>query len=80
MAGQTFVTPDGTTIANTGQFVAKVRLDDGRITYQAVAVCKPLMAASPVNDKGNLAIFDEKGSCILPGTHKNLISQLRALV
>ena len=78
-----FVTRDGTKIAKTGQFVAKVRLDDGRVTkstYQAVAVRKPLMAVSSVNDKGNLVIFDEKGSFILPGTNKDLISGLRVLV
>ena len=56
LAGQMFVTPDGTKIANTGQFEAKVRLDDGRVTkstYQAVAVRKPLMSVSSVNDKGS---------------------------
>lgn len=83
LAGQMFVTPDGTKIATTGQFVAKVRLDDGRVTkstYQAVAVRKPLMAVSSVSGKGNLVIFDEKGSFVLPGIIKDLISRLRALV
>ena len=83
LAGQMFITPDGTKIANTGQFESKVRLDDGRVTksiYQAVAVRKPLMAVSSVNDKGNVVIFDEKGSFILPGTNKDLIKKLRDLV
>ena len=78
-----FITPNGTKIANTGQFEAKVRLDDGRVTksiYQAVAVRKPLMAVSSVNDKGNVVIFDEKGSFILPGSNKDLIRKLRDLV
>ena len=83
LAGQMFVGPDGSKIANNGQFDVKVRLDDGRITkstYQAVEVRKPLMAVSSVNDKGNLVLFDEKGSFIIPGTNKDLISRLRALV
>ena len=83
LAGQMFVGPDGSKIANEGQFDVKVRLDDGRITkstYQAVEVRKPLMAVSSVNDKGNLVLFDEKGSFIIPGTNKDLISRLRALV
>ena len=38
------------------------------------------MAVSSVNDKGNLVLFDEKGSFIIPGINKDLISRLRALV
>ena len=38
------------------------------------------MAVSSVNDKGNVVLFDEKGSFILPGTNKDLISRLPALV
>ena len=83
LAGQMFVGPDGSKIANIGQFDVKVRLDDGRLTksiYQAVEVRKPLMAVSSVNDRENLVVFDEKGSFILPGTNEDLISRLRALV
>ena len=83
LAGQMFIGPEATKIANKGQFDVKVRLDDGRVTkttYQAVEVRKPLMAVSSVNDKGNLVLFDEKGSFIIPGTNKDLISRLRALV
>ena len=61
--------------ADNGQFEVKVRLDDGRVTkptYQAVAVRKPLMAVSSVNDKGNVVIFDEKASFHLPCTNKKL--------
>ena len=60
-----------------------MRLDDGRITqstYQAAQVRKPLMAVSSVNDKGNLVVFDGKGSFIIPGTQKGLIGQLRSLI
>jgi hypothetical protein len=38
------------------------------------------MAVSSVNDKGNLVVFDGSGSFIIPGTQKELISQLRALI
>ena len=38
------------------------------------------MAVSSVNDKGNMVIFDEKGSFILPGQNKELINQMRSLI
>ena len=38
------------------------------------------MAVSSVNDKGNLVLFDEKGSFIIPGGNKDLINQIRTLV
>ena len=83
LAGQIFVGPGNEKLPNEGQFVAPMRLDDGRITqstYQAAQVRKPLMAVSSVNDKGNLVVFDGKGSFIVPGINKGLISQLRALI
>ena len=70
-------------IPNEGQFVAPLRLDDGRLThttYQAARVRKPLMAVSSVNDKGNLVVFDDQGSFIIPGSNKQLVSKLRDLV
>ena len=78
-----YVGPGNEKIPNEGQFIAPMRLDDGRMTqsiYQAARVRKPLMAVSSVNDKGNVVIFDEKGSFILPSGNKDLINQLRALV
>ena len=60
-----------------------MRLDDGRMTnstYQAARVRKPLMAVSSVNDKGNLVLFDNQESFIIPGNNKPLIAQIRALV
>ena len=83
LAGQLFVGAGNENIANEGQFRVPYRLEDGRVThstYQAARVRKPLMAVSSVNDKGNIVVFDEKGSFILPGGNKDLISQLRALV
>ena len=60
-----------------------MRLEDGRVTnstYQAAAVRNPLMAVSSVNDKGNLVLFDNQGSFIIPGGNKALVAQIRALV
>ena len=60
-----------------------MRLEDGRMTqstFQAARVRKPLMAVSSVNDQGNLVMFDEQGSSIIPGGNKNLIRQIRALI
>ena len=38
------------------------------------------MAVSSVNDKGNLVVFDDAGSFILPRSNKELIQKIRALV
>ena len=39
----------------------------GKTTWQAANVRKPLMAVSGINDKGNLVVFDNAGSAIVPG-------------
>ena len=60
-----------------------MRLDDGRVTettYTAASVRKPLMAVSSVNDKGNLVLFDDAGSYIVPRTNKEAITKIRSLV
>ena len=83
LAGQQFIGPTGDRINNEGQFTVPMRLNDGRNSqprFQAGPVRKPLMAVSSVNDKGNLVVFDGNGSFIIPGTQKELISQLRALI
>jgi len=83
LAGQQFIGPAGDRIDNEGQFTVPVRLNDGlnsQPRFQAAQVRKPLMAVSSVNDKGNLVVFDGSGSFIIPGTQKELISQLRALI
>ena len=36
------------------------------MTFQDAAVRKPLAAVSGMNDKGNLVLFDKKGSYIIP--------------
>ena len=40
---------------------------EGRFTFQAAPVRKPLLAVSSVNDKGNLVLFDGDESYIIPG-------------
>ena len=83
LSGQVYVGPGNEKIPNEGQFVAPMRLDDGRMTnstYQAARVRKPLMAVSSVNDRGNLVLFDDQESFIIPGNNKALIAQIRALV
>ena len=83
LAGQEFVGPNGSRIPNEGQFTAPMRLEDGRMTnstYQAAQIRKPLMAVSSVNDKGNLVVFDDAGSFILPRSNKELIQKIRALI
>ena len=70
-------------IASQGQFELPMRLDDGRMTSstcQAAQVCKPFMTVSTVNEKADFVVFDEEGSFIIPGSSKDLISQLRALI
>ena len=69
---------------NKGQINPSMMIEGGRkghFGFQAVpGLRKPLLAVSSVNDKGNLVIFDEEGSFIVPGRHNELIKQLRALV
>ena len=57
-----------------------MRLDDGRMTQSAKHVArvrKPLMSVSSVNDKGNIVLFDEKGSFIIPGEQRPCQADLR---
>ena len=83
LAGQTYIGPAGERIPNEGQFTVPLTLDDGRVTrstYQAAKVRKPLMAISSVNDKGNIVVFDKKGSFVIPGGNKDLVEKIRALI
>ena len=53
---------------------------EGRFTFQAAPVRKPLLAVSSVNDKGNVVIFDGDASYIIPGRGSPLVAKLRKLV
>ena len=82
LAGQKYVGPSGEEIPNEGQLSTTMQLEGGRegkFTFQAAPVRKPLLAVSSVNDKGNLVLFDGDQSYIIPGKGP-LIAKLRALV
>ena len=50
-----------------------------KMKFQGANVRKPLLAVSAVADKGNLTVFDEQGSFIIPKNSK-LISRIRQMV
>ena len=82
IAGQKYVGPSGEEIPNEGQFSTSLLLEDsreGKFTFQAAPVRKPLLAVTSVNDKGNLVIFDGIQSFVIPGKGP-LIAKLRALI
>ena len=83
LSGQIFSGPGGEKIPNQGQLQASARLENGNkgnFLFQAAAVRKPLLAVSSVNDKGNLVLFDNEGSYIIPSHNKDLLTKLRQLV
>ena len=49
------------------------------MTFQGADVRAPLLAVSSVADKGNLTIFDNQGSYIIPAGSK-LLDEIRSLV
>ena len=82
LAGQKYIGPSGEEIPNEGQLSTSMLLEGGRegkFTFQAAPVRKPLLAVSSVNDKGNIVIFDGDQSFIIPGKSP-AIAKLRALV
>ena len=84
LSRQVYMGHGGERLPNKGPIKPAMLIEGGRtgtFGFQAVpGLRKPLLAVSSVNDKGNLVLFDEKGSFIIPGCHKELIKQLRALV
>ena len=83
LAGQKYVGPSGEEIPNEGQLSTSMLLEGGRegkFTFQAAPVRKPLLAVSSVNDKGNIVIFDGDQSFIIPGKGSPAIAKLRALI
>ena len=79
-----YVGPGSERIPNEGQFKSTVLLEDGgsgSFTFQAAQVRKPLMAASSVNDKGHLVLFDLEGSFLIPSQAlRELVSQAQGTV
>ena len=62
--------PGSELIPNLGQMTMALMTKSGmvgRTIWQAADVRKPLMAVSAINDKGNMVVFDQEASAILPG-------------
>ena len=72
--------PRGEIITNDGEVsvVLDTEAIDGtkplrtRMTFQAAKVRKPLLAVSSIVERGNLTVFDGKGSYIVTGTTDEL--------
>ena len=68
--GRVYLGPGKEKIPNRGQKSMKVKTGGSDVThgmtFQDAAVRKPLAAVSGMNDKGNLVLFDKKGSYIIP--------------
>ena len=83
LAGQKYLGPSGEEIPNQGQLSISMILEggrEGRFTFQAAPVRKPLLAVSSVNDKGNMVIFDGESSYIIPGGATAAVTQIRKIV
>ena len=83
LAGQTYVGPASERMPNEGQFTAPLKLCDGiatHSTHQAAKAGTPLIGISSASGKGNLVLFDAKGSYIIPGGNKDLVNQARASI
>ncbi len=82
LSGQKYLGLGGEEIPNLGQITASMTIEgqrEGRFTFQAAPVRKPLLAVSSVNDEGNLVIFDGTESYIIPGKGLQVV-QLRQLI
>ena len=86
-AGSVYLGPGKEKIPNRGQKSLHVRTEGNpavrNMTFQDAAVRKPLAAVSGIRDKGNVVLFDKKGSFIAPAscpevnTIRELIRQVK---
>jgi hypothetical protein len=86
-AGSVYLGPGKERIPNRGQKSLNVRTAGSeavrRMTFQDAPVRKPLAAVSGITDKGNVVLFDRKGSFIAPEdapevqTIRELIKQVK---
>ena len=80
--GAGYLGAGGERIANLGELSTVLGVEGGpfaKFRFQAANVRKPLLSVSASNDKGNMVIFDEDGSFILPkGTAE--LKAIRALI
>ena len=82
LAVQKYLGPGGEEIQNLGQITASMTIEgqrEGRFTFQATPVRKPLLVVSSVNDKGKLVVFDGAESFIIPGKGPQ-VAELRELI
>ena len=86
-AGSVYLGPGKEKIPNRGQKSLTVKTEGNpairKMTFQDAAVRKPLAAVSGITDKGNVVLFDKKGSFIAPAdcpevtTIRELIRQIK---
>ena len=89
-AGSVYLGPGKERIPNRGQKSLNVRTAGNptvrKMTIQDAAVRKPLAAVSGITDKGNVVLFDRKGSSIAPEdapevkTIRELIRQVKSRI
>ena len=69
-------------IPNEGEFQEQIMTAEGAVAntlWQSADVRKPLMAVSSCEDRGNMCVFDQEGSCILSANCPEL-PQIRRLI
>ena len=77
-----FVGAGGDKIEHLGTLRPNIMTENGAVTnttFQAAKVRTPLLSVSSVEDKGNMTVFDENGSFIIP-RHSQLLKKIRELV
>ena len=84
-SGQIYKGPGKEIIKNEGQMDVMAMVEPGtkaKITFQTAEVRRPLVAVSSLSEKGNLTLFDDHGSFIIPGSapEVELIRQLVAQI
>jgi hypothetical protein len=82
-SGAVYLGPGKERIPNRGQKSLNVKTDmEGptrKMTFQDAAVRKPLAAVSGITGKGNIVLFDKKGSFIAPSDAPE-VEQIRGLI
>ena len=74
MKGQRYVGPGCEKLVNVRDLTVRVCTEQqggcdisSRVTFQGAKVRKALLAVSGMIDKGNIVVFDGRGSCTLRG-------------
>ena len=84
--GQRYVGPGGERIDNLGELSVDLQTEHrggpdvvSRVKFQGAKVRKPLLAVSGIVSKGNVVVFSDRGSYIIPGKAK-IKNQLHHIV